>query len=112
VEREDVIRLDAEGYPMSLGRRFAPFGAGHNGVPALSQAHMQQGVGAKLFYHPGCSRRVSPFEYGQDPDANGLGAAALVTVAGLLLLHAAVTKLAVTSRAAMLRWRPLKFVFI
>jgi hypothetical protein len=53
----------------------------------------------------------SPFEYGQDPDANGLGAAALVTVTGVLL-HAAVTKLAVTSTAATLTWRPVKFVFI
>jgi hypothetical protein len=54
----------------------------------------------------------SPFEYGQDPDANGLGAAGLVTVTGGLLLHAAVTKLAVTSIAATLTWRPVKFVFI
>jgi hypothetical protein len=53
----------------------------------------------------------SPFEYGQDPDANGLGAAALVTVTGVLL-HAAATKLAVTSTAATLTWRPVKFVFI
>jgi hypothetical protein len=43
----------------------------------------------------------SPFEYDQDPDANGLGADALVTVTGVLL-HAAVTKLAVRSKAAML----------
>ncbi|HEY6275915.1 MAG TPA: hypothetical protein VIX86_06245 [Streptosporangiaceae bacterium] len=53
----------------------------------------------------------SPFEYGQDPDANGLGAAGLVTVTGGLL-HAAATKLAVTSTAATLTWRPLKLVFI
>jgi hypothetical protein len=53
----------------------------------------------------------SPFEYGQDPDANGLGAAALVTVTGVLL-HAAVTKLAATSTAATLTWRPRKFVVI
>jgi len=29
-----------------------------------------------------------------------------------VLLHAAVTKLAVTSMAATLTWRPVKFVFI
>jgi hypothetical protein len=51
----------------------------------------------------------SPFGYGQDPDANGLGAAGLVTVTGVLL-HAAVAKLAVTSTAATLRWCPVKFV--
>jgi hypothetical protein len=62
---------------------------------------------------PAASRvfAMSPFEYGQDPDANGLGAAALVTVTGVLL-HAAVTKLAVTSTAATLTRRPLKLVFI
>jgi hypothetical protein len=53
----------------------------------------------------------SPFEYGQDPDANGLGAPALVTVTGVPL-HAAVTKQAVTSTAATLTWRPVKLVFI
>jgi hypothetical protein len=54
----------------------------------------------------------SPLEYGHDPDANGLAAAGLVTVAGLLL-HAATAKLAVTSRAAALRLvRPVKLVFI
>jgi hypothetical protein len=53
----------------------------------------------------------SPFEYGQDPDANGLGAAALVTVTGLLL-HAAVSKLAVTSTAATPTCRPVTFAFI
>jgi hypothetical protein len=53
----------------------------------------------------------SPFEYRQDPDANGLGAAALVTVTGVLL-HAAVTKLAMTSTARTLTWRPVKFGFI
>jgi hypothetical protein len=53
---------------------------------------------------------MSPFEYGRDPDANGLGAAGRVTVAGVLL-HTAVTRLAVTSTAAALTWRPVKFVF-
>jgi hypothetical protein len=53
----------------------------------------------------------SPFEYGQDPDANGLGAAALVTVTGALL-HAAVTKPAVTSAAAALTRRPVEFILI
>jgi hypothetical protein len=53
----------------------------------------------------------SPFEYGQDPDANGLGAAAFVTVTGLLL-HAAVSKLAVTSTAATPTCRPVTFAFI
>ncbi len=50
VECEDVILLDVECDQLSRGRRLAPFGPGHDRVPALSQAHMQQGVGAKLFY--------------------------------------------------------------
>jgi hypothetical protein len=54
---------------------------------------------------------MSPLGYGHDPDAIGLGAAALVTVAGVLL-HAASAKLPVTSRAAMLKWRPVEFSFI
>jgi hypothetical protein len=42
-----------------------------------------------------------------------LGAAALVTVTGLLLLlHAAVSKLAVTSTAATPTCRPVTFAFI
>jgi hypothetical protein len=53
----------------------------------------------------------SPFEYGQDPDANGLAAAGLVTVAGVLV-HAPVTKLAVARTAATLTRRPVRFVFI
>jgi hypothetical protein len=62
---------------------------------------------------PAASRvlAMSPLGYGHDPDAIGLGAAALVTVAGVLL-HAASAKLPVTSRAAMLKWRPVEFSFI
>jgi hypothetical protein len=68
---------------------------------------------ADVIVEPAASRVFdrSPFEYGQDSDANGLGAPKLVTVAGVLL-HAAVTKLAVTSTAARLTWRPVTFVFI
>lgn len=68
---------------------------------------------ADVIVDPAASRvsARSPFEYGQDPDANGLGAAASVTVTGVLL-HAAITRLAVTSTAATLRWRRVKFVFI
>jgi hypothetical protein len=51
----------------------------------------------------------SPFEYGQDPDANGLAATGLVVVTGVLV-HAAVTTLAVTSTAPALTWRPVKLV--
>jgi hypothetical protein len=60
---------------------------------------------ADVIVEPAATRvfAMSPFEYGQDPDASGLGAAALVTVAGVLVLHAASAKLAVTSRAATLK---------
>jgi hypothetical protein len=77
------------------------------------QACLSPGTFADVIVEPAASRVLarSPFEYGQDPEANGLGAALLVTVTGGLL-HAAVTKLAVTSRAATLTWRPAKFVFI
>ena len=70
---------------------------------------------AEVIVEPAATRVFarSPFGYGHDPDANGLGAAALVTVTGALLLHAASTKLAVTSRAATLRRvRPVEFIFI
>jgi hypothetical protein len=53
----------------------------------------------------------SPFEYGQEPDASGLGAAELVTVTGVLL-HPAAIKLAVTSTAATLTRRPGTFIVI
>jgi len=60
---------------------------------------------------PAASRvfAMSPFGYGHDPDANGAAAGA----AGLLLAHAAVTRLAATSRATTLRLvRPVKLIFI
>jgi hypothetical protein len=77
------------------------------------QACLSPDTFADVIVEPAASRVLprSPFEYGQDPDANGLGAAALVTVTGVLL-HAAVTKLAVTSAAAALTWRPVKFILI
>jgi hypothetical protein len=53
----------------------------------------------------------SLFGYCQDPDANGLGAAASVTVTGVLP-HAAATRPAARSTAAMLTCCPAKFVFI
>jgi hypothetical protein len=52
-----------------------------------------------------------PLGYGHDADVSGLGAARLVTVAGVLL-QAAVTKPAAASTAATLTWRPVKCVFI
>jgi hypothetical protein len=63
---------------------------------------------------PAASRvfAMSPFGYGHDPDAIGLVAAGLVTVAGVLVLHAASAKLAVTSRAATRKWRPAESIFI
>jgi hypothetical protein len=77
------------------------------------QACLSPDTFADVIVEPAASRVSArpPFEEGQDPDTNGLGAAGLVTVTGVLL-HAAVTKLAVTSTAAMLTWRPVKFVFM
>jgi hypothetical protein len=59
------------------------------------QACLSPDTFADEIVEPAASRVfvMSPFEYGQDSDASGLGAAALVTVTGVLL-HAAVTKLA------------------
>jgi len=76
------------------------------------QACLSPDTFADVIVEPAASRvfERSPFEYGQDPDANGLGAAALVTVTGVLL-HAAVTKPAMTSTAATLTRRPVKLVF-
>jgi hypothetical protein len=77
------------------------------------QACLSPDTFADVIVDPAASRvsARSPFEYGQDPDANGFGASGWVTVTGVLV-HAAVTKLAATSTAATMTWRPVKFVFI
>src|SRR5215471_18367763 len=77
------------------------------------QACLSLDTFADVIVEPAASRvsARSPLGYGQDPDANGLGAAGLVTVTGVLL-HAAATNPTMTSTAVTLTWRPLKLVFI
>jgi hypothetical protein len=48
VEGEDVIGLDVESDLLPGGRRLPSFGACYHCVPALGQAHVQQGVGTEL----------------------------------------------------------------
>src|SRR6266851_4778423 len=48
VEREDVVALDAQCYLSCRGRRLASLAARHDRVPALWQAHVQEGVRAAL----------------------------------------------------------------